>query len=152
MIKMSSTLFNVSNDAGSMPEEFSLKDTEVPVDNEEENWLKRSHVERFLGIEDIWASLNDLENCEMLTRQELIPTRHGTLGWSRPKDQQNKTDKFVLVYGVMYVIVNSRNNKGKALKEYMQESKRSKKNKPSQSVTIKYKSLSLEMRSINRKF
>ena len=108
----------VSNDAGSMPEEFSLKDIEVSVDSEEQNWLKRAHVEKCLGIEDIWASLNDLENCKMLTRQELIHTRHGTLGWSRPKDQQNKTDKFLLVSGVMYVIINSRNNKGKALKEH----------------------------------
>ena len=54
---------------------------------------------KFLRIEDIRTSLNDLEKCEMLTRQELIPGRRGTPGWSGPKDQQNKTDKFLSVFG-----------------------------------------------------
>ena len=40
-------------------------------------------------------------------------------GWSRPKDQQNKTCKFLSVFGVMYVIVNSRKDKGKALTEHI---------------------------------
>ena len=61
--------------------------------------------------------MNGLENGEILTRQELIPIRHGTTGWSGPKDQQNKTDKFLSFFWVMYVIVNSRKDKGKALKE-----------------------------------
>ena len=38
-------------------------------------------------------------------------------GWFGPKDQQNKTDKLLSVFGVMYVIVNSRKSKGKVLKE-----------------------------------
>ena len=58
--------------------------------------------------EDIQTSLNGLEKCEMLTRQELVPSRHGTPGCSEPKDQQDKTDKFLSLLGVMYVIVNSR--------------------------------------------
>ena len=56
--------------------------------------------------------LNGLEKCEMLTRQEFEPTRRTTPGWSGRKDQQNKTDKFLSVYGVMYVIVNFRKDKG----------------------------------------
>ena len=40
-------------------------------------------------------------------------------GWYGPKDQQNKTDKFLSFFGVMYVIVNSRKDKGKALKEHI---------------------------------
>ena len=40
-------------------------------------------------------------------------------GWSGPKDQQNKTDKFLSVFGVMYVIVNFRKSKGKVLKEHI---------------------------------
>ena len=55
----------------------------------------------------------------MLARQELIPSRHCTPGWPRPKDQQNKTDKFLSTFGVMYVIVNSKSNKGKALKDHI---------------------------------
>ena len=108
-----SSLLNVSN------EEFNLNDIEVLVDIKEQNWFKRTHVSKFLGIEDIWTSLNGLEKCEILTRQELVPTRHSTPGWSRPKDQENKTDKFLSVFGVMYVIVNSRKDKGKALKEHI---------------------------------
>ena len=69
--------------------------------------------------EDIQTSLNSLEKCEMLTRQELVPSRHGTPDWSEPKDQQNKTDKFLSLLGVMYVIVNSRKDKDKVLKEHI---------------------------------
>ena len=42
------------------------------------------------------------------------------LGWSGPlEDQQNKTDIFLSVYGVMHVIVRSRKSKGKELKEWV---------------------------------
>ena len=72
---MSSSLLNVSNDASSRSEELSVKDINVIVDNEEQNWLKRTHVGKFLLLEDIRTSLNGLEKCEMLTRQELVPTQ-----------------------------------------------------------------------------
>ena len=116
-IKMSS-LLNVPN-ASNKSEEFSLKDIEVFVDSEEQNCFKQAHLGKYLGIENIRTSLNDLEKCEMLTRQELVPTRHSTFGWSGPKYQQNKMDKFLSVFGVMYVIVNSQKDKGKALKEHI---------------------------------
>ena len=83
-IKMSSVL-NVSN-ANSKLEEFSIKDIEMLVDSEEQNWFKRAHVGKFLGPEDIRTSLNGLEKCEMLTRQELVPNRRCTPVWSGPKD------------------------------------------------------------------
>ena len=111
-------MLNVSNDS-SKPEEFNLKDVEVFVDSEEQNWFKRAHVGTFLGIEDIQTSLNGLEKCKILTRQKLITTRRSTPGWSGPKDQQNKTDKFLPFFGVMYVIVNSIKNKGKALRDHI---------------------------------
>ena len=66
--------------ASSRPEEFSLKDIEVLVDNKEQNWFKRAHVGKFLGIEDIRTSLKDLEKCEILIRQEFITTWRGTSG------------------------------------------------------------------------
>ena len=69
-----SSVLNVSN-ANSKSEEFSLKDIEVLVDSEEQNWFKRTHVGIYLEIENIRTSLNDLEKCEMLTRQELSKTR-----------------------------------------------------------------------------
>ena len=36
-----------------------------------------------------------------------------------PKDHQSKTDKFLSVFGVMYVIIKSQNDKGKALKKHL---------------------------------
>ena len=71
-IKMSSVL-NISN-ANSKPEEFSLNDIEMLVDSEEQNWIKRAHVAKSLGLKNIRTSLNDLDKCEILTKQELIPT------------------------------------------------------------------------------
>ena len=98
-----SSVLNVSDDASRKPEKFSLKDIEVFVDSEEQNWFKRAHVGKFLGIKDIWTSLNGLEKCEIFTRPEL--TSHPC--WSGPKDQQNKMDKFLSVIEVICVIVNS---------------------------------------------
>ena len=116
-IKMSS-LFNVSN-ANSKPKEFSLKGTEVFVDSEEQNWFKRAHVGKLLGIENIRTSLNGLEKCQMLTRRELVPTRRSTASWSGPKDQQNKMDKFLSFFGVMYFIAKPKKDKGKGLKDHI---------------------------------
>ena len=62
-----SSLLNVSN-SSNRSEEFSLQDIGVFVDCEEQNWFKRAHVGKFLGIEDIQTSLNGLEKCEILTR------------------------------------------------------------------------------------
>ena len=111
-----SSLLNVTNSRKS--EKFKLKDIEVLVDGKEQPWFKRAHIGIIFGIEDMRTSLNGLEKCEMLTRQEFEPTRRTTSGWSGPKDQQNKTDKFLSVYGVMYVIVNSRKDKGKIFREH----------------------------------
>ena len=116
-IKMSS-LLNVSN-GSSKPEEFSLKYIEVFVNSKEQNLFKRAHVRKCLEIGDIRTSLNGLEKCEMLTRQEFVSGWRTTRGWSWPKDQQNKSEKFLSVLGVMYVIVNSWKDKGKALKEHI---------------------------------
>ena len=43
-----SSLLNASNNS-SGPEEFSLKDIEVLVDSKDQNWFKRTHVDKFLG-------------------------------------------------------------------------------------------------------
>ena len=114
---MSSVL--IVPNAGSKPEKFSLKDIEMFLDSEEQNWFKRAQMGKFLGIEDIRTTLNGLAKCEILTRQELIPIRHGSPGWSGPKGQQNKTNKFLSFFGVIYVIVNSKKDKGKVLKEHI---------------------------------
>ena len=113
-IKMSYVL-NVSN-PNSKPQEFSLKDIEVFVDSEEQHWFRRAHVGKFLGLGNIRTSLSDLDQCKIFTRQELIPTQRGTSLWPGPKDQQNKTDKLLSFFGVMYVIVNSKKTRARRSK------------------------------------
>ena len=115
---MSSSLLSVSN-ASRKHEEFILKDIDMFVESEEHNWCKRAHVGKSLGIKDIQTSFNGLEKCKILTRQELVSTWCSTPGWSGPKNQQNKTQKFLPLFGVMYVIVNSRQDEGKALKKHI---------------------------------
>ena len=44
------SLLNNSNDASRKTEEFSIKNIEVSVDSEEQNWFKRAHVGKFLRI------------------------------------------------------------------------------------------------------
>ena len=44
---------------------------------------------------------------------------HSIGGWSGPKDHQNKTDKFLSVFGVMYFTIKSGNDKGKLLKKHI---------------------------------
>ena len=61
-IKMPSVL-SVSN------EEFSPKDIENFLDNEDQNWVKRTHVRNFLGLEIIRKLLNRLEKFGILTKQ-----------------------------------------------------------------------------------
>ena len=55
-----SSVLNVSNDS-SKPQEFSIKDIVMFVNSEEQNWFKRIHVGKFLGLEDIRTSLNGLK-------------------------------------------------------------------------------------------
>ena len=83
-----SSLLNVSN-GSSKPEEFNLNDIEVIVDSEEQNWFKRAHVRKFLGLKHIDMSVEGLDKCEMPTRNDIKTAHRGTVGWSRPKDHQN---------------------------------------------------------------
>ena len=103
-IKMSS-LLNVSN-GNSKPEEFSLNDIEVLADSERENWFKRAHVGKFLGLAKILMSAEGLDKREIRARHEFDSIR--VFYWSGPKDQQNMTDVFTSKKGVKYVISRSR--------------------------------------------
>ena len=95
---------------------------EIFYDYQNQPWSKRAHLGKFLDLSDIHRSLDKLDECEMCTRNDLEPTRRtrsNTPGWSGPKDQQNKTDIFLSVYGVMHVIVGSRKSKGIELKHHI---------------------------------
>ena len=65
IIEMSFEL-NVSNDS-SKPEEFSLKDTEVILDNKEQNWFKRAHIGRYLRDSPYYNI-----NCQVIRRRYKI--------------------------------------------------------------------------------
>ena len=138
-----SSVMNISN-GSSEPEEFSLKDIDLLVGSEQQNWFKRAHVGKFLELSQIEKSFVGLDNCEIRARNDFDPTHITTTGWSEPKDHQNKTDKFFSAFGVMHVIIKSQKDKGKVLKKHilkdivppaflMQKLKRSKEsiNKPS---------------------
>ena len=84
-----------------------------------ENWLKRAHVEKFLGLKHIDSLVTGLDKCEMPTRNDIQPTVNQPWPWPGPKDYQNKTDKFFSAFGVIYVIVNSPKDKDKTLKEHV---------------------------------
>ena len=103
----------------SKPEEFSLNDIEVLVDSEEQNWFKRLHVGKFLGLKHIDTSVGGRDKCEMLTRNDIKATLHGRGGCSGLKYHQNKTEKFFPVFGIMYIIIKSKKQKVKALKKHI---------------------------------
>lgn len=92
---------------------------EVLVGKHDQHWLKRVHIGKVLAIDDIHTSLNSLEKWKMLTRQQFKPTRFNPPGQSGPKFQENKTDKFLSVYDIIYTITNSRKDKGNAPNEYI---------------------------------
>ena len=114
-----SSVLNVSNDASRKPEDFSLKDIEVFVDSEEQNWFKWAHLGKYLGLRHISKSAESLNKCERLTRHELIPIPRSMGGWSGSKEHRNKMDKFFSVFGVMHVIIKSKKPKSKALKTHI---------------------------------
>ena len=101
-----SSLLNVSNGSSKL-EEYGLNDIDVLAENKEQKWFTRAHVRKFLGLKHIVTSMEGLDKCEMLTKQELVPTCRAA-GWSGPKDQQNKTDKFLSKKSIQYVISGSR--------------------------------------------
>ena len=67
----------------------------------------------------VLMSIKGLDAQEMSQRDDINAMVSNPYPWPGSKDQQNKTDKFLSVFGVMYVIVNSRKDKGKALKEHI---------------------------------
>ena len=76
---MPSSLLNVPN-ASSKSKEFSLKDIAVVVDSEEQNWFKRAHVGKFLGLPQIEKLLVGLDECEIRARNYFDPTHTTATG------------------------------------------------------------------------
>ena len=80
-----SSLLNVSN-GSSKPKEFSLKDIEVLVDSEGDNWFKRAHVGKFLGLAKILMSVEVLDTQEMPRRDDIKAIVSNPYPCSGPKD------------------------------------------------------------------
>ena len=75
LIKLSS-LLNVSN-GSSKSVEFNLNDIEVLVDSKEQNWFKRAHKGRYLGITRIISSIVKLSEEDVRSRASLRVEERG---------------------------------------------------------------------------
>ena len=84
---------------------------EILYDDQNQPWFKRAHVGKFLVLEDIRSSTTKLTNEDMIQRQNVCVSTQHIPSWSGPKDQQNKTDIYLSVYGVKYIVLNSRKPK-----------------------------------------
>ena len=99
---------------------------EVIIDTERNPWFKRAHVGELLGQKKVLMSIEGLDKQEMVRRDDMDATVSNPYPWSGPKDQQNKTDIFLSVYGVFYVIVRSKKTQGKRTKRVGNERHNSK--------------------------
>ena len=116
LIKMSS-LLNVFNGSSSKPEEFNFNDIDN-VDNKEQNWFKRAHVGKFLGIVNIHRSTGNLADEDQKTRAFLQAGESVHLMNSPWEDAQGY-DIFISLTGALYFTVNSRKEKTKALQKHI---------------------------------
>ena len=113
-----SSLLTVSNDASSKPEEFSLNDIEVIFDNKEQDWSKRAHVEKFLRIVNIRRSTGKLADKDHKTRA-FLHTGGGVHIMNPPTEDAQDHYIFISLTGAIYVTVNSRKDKAKALTKHI---------------------------------
>ena len=97
---------------------FSIKDIEVVVDKKGQNWFKRAHIGRYLGIARIITSTAKLSEKDIRSRT-FLQTESGIYNVDPPREDAQSHDIFILLTGALYVTVNSRKDKGKALKKHI---------------------------------
>ena len=78
-IKIKMSLLNVPN-VSNKSEEFSLKDIEVLVGSGEQNWFKRVHAGKYLGLKDIEPSTRGLDKRETCARHYIKAAPHARGG------------------------------------------------------------------------
>ena len=127
--------------------------TETLFDEENHPLFKRNDLGKYLGIEDIKHNFKDFPSHYTRPRSDL---NGGRLTPSLGKTK-NPHDIFINLDGSREMAVRSKKPKAVVLvkrltKKGVEKKYKKNTNKPSHVVTIKYKPLSLEMRSINRKF
>ena len=97
---------------------FSIKDIEVVVDKKGQNWFKRAHIGRYLGIARIITSTAKLSEKDIRSRA-FLQAESGIYNVDPPREDAQSHDIFILLTGALYVTVNSRKDKGKALKKHI---------------------------------
>ena len=96
----------------------SLVSVEVLVDKKEQNWFKRTHVGKFLGLVHIHRSTAKLADKDHKTWAFLKVEVGGCLDAIPPReDDQEDHHIFILLTGALYVVVNYQKDKRKALKK-----------------------------------
>ena len=116
-IKMSSFL-NVFDDASRKSEDFSLKDIGVIVDSKEQNLFKSTHKGQYLGIARIITSTAKLSEEDIRSRA-FLQAKGGIYSINLPREDAQDHDIFISLIGALYVTVNSRKDKGKALRKHI---------------------------------
>ena len=90
---MASSFLNVFN-ARKKAEEFSLKDIEVLLDNKEQNWFKRTHIGRYLGIARIITSATKLSE-EHIKFRAFLQAKGGIYSMDPHREDAQDHDIFI---------------------------------------------------------
>ena len=80
--------------------------------------LKRAHVGKFLGLVNIHNSTAKLADEDQKT-QAFLQTEGGCYIMTPPREDAQDHDIFISLTGALYVVVNSRKEKGKTLKKHI---------------------------------
>ena len=80
--------------------------------------LKRAHIRRYLGIARIITSTTKLSEEDIRSRA-FLQAEGGIRSMNPPREDTQDHDIFISLTGTLYVIVNSRKDKGKAFKEHI---------------------------------
>ena len=94
---------NVSYDPGSRSGEFSLKDIEMLVDNKEQNWFKRAHIGRYLGMARIITSTTKLSEEDKRSRT-FLQTEEGCHIMNPPGEDAQDHNIFLSEASALYVL------------------------------------------------
>ena len=88
------------------------------VENKEQNWFKRAHLGKFLGLVHIHRSMARLADKDRKTRA-FLKTKRGCHHATPPRDDAQDHDSFISLTGDLYVVVNSQKGKDKKLKKHI---------------------------------
>ena len=112
-----SSLLNVSN-ASNESEVFSLTEIEMLVDSGDQNWFKRAHIGQYLGIAHIITLTAKLSE-EDITSPAFHQAEGEIHSMDPPREDAQDHDIFISLMGALYVTINSRKDKGKALNKHI---------------------------------